>query len=106
MYVKRLCSRWSLHANMWQNAANSVERDENFVPRLRSDYSLPPKGASQPLNYREVFEETPLYTLGRMLAMQLLGWQAYLLQNTLGSPAYPAGTNVSSIMCRVTIDAL
>lgn len=26
--------------------------------------------------------------------MQLLGWQVYLLRNTLGSPQYPPGTNV------------
>lgn len=32
-----------------------------------------------------------------MLLMQLLGWQSYLLQNTLGSPIYPPGTNVSRI---------
>ena len=28
-----------------------------------------------------------------MLAMQLLGWHAYLLYNALGSPMYPEGTN-------------
>lgn len=80
-----------------QNAANSVERDENYVPRTRQDYALPLEKDCQPLDYHEVFEDTPIYTLGRMLLMQLLGWQAYLLQNTLGSPMYPSGTNVCSL---------
>ena len=71
-----------------------MERDENYVPRTRKDCGLPPESHAQPLDYHEVFEETPLYTLFRMVAMQLLGWQSYLLQNTLGSHMYPPGTNV------------
>lgn len=95
-------SRQSILLELWlyidplvQKAANSVEREENYVPRTRSDYGLPPENACQPLDYQEIFEDTPLFTLGRMLFMQLLGWQSYLLQNTLGSPVYPPGANVS-----------
>ena len=77
-----------------------MERDENYVPRTRKDYDLPPEKESIPLSYQEVFEDTPLVTLGRMSLMQLLGWQAYLVQNTLGSPSYPPGTNVSK--CALT----
>lgn len=79
-----------------QNGVNSVEREENYVPRTRKDYGLPAEKECQPLDYREIFEDTPIYSLGRMLLMQLLGWQVYLLQNTLGNPMYPPGTNVSS----------
>ena len=77
-----------------KKATNSVERDENYVPLTRKDYGLPDEKHCQPLDYHEIFEETPIYTLGRMLAMQLLGWQFYLFRNTLGSPQYPPGANV------------
>ncbi|KAI0088311.1 delta-12 fatty acid desaturase [Irpex rosettiformis] len=84
---------WRATHKMHHNAANSVEREENYVPRTRSDYSLPPEKQALPLDYQEIFDDTPLFVLGRMVLMQLLGWQAYLLQNTLGSPMYPPGTN-------------
>ncbi|KAI0826081.1 delta-12 fatty acid desaturase [Irpex lacteus] len=84
---------WRVTHKMHHNAANSVEREENYVPRTRSDYSLPPEKQALPLDYQEIFDDTPLFVFGRMLLMQLLGWQSYLLQNTLGSPMYPPGTN-------------
>ncbi|KAK7683611.1 hypothetical protein QCA50_013449 [Cerrena zonata] len=84
---------WRSTHHAHHKATNSVERDENYVPRTRTDCGLPPASRAQPLDYHEVFEETPIYTLVRMIAMQLLGWQSYLLGNTLGSPMYPPGTN-------------
>ena len=68
------------------------------MPRTRSDYGLPPEKECQKLDYGEIFEDTPLFTLGRMVLMQLLGWQSYLLFNTLGSPMYPSGTNVRALL--------
>ncbi|KAI0795567.1 delta-12 fatty acid desaturase [Abortiporus biennis] len=84
---------WRTTHHAHHKATCSVERDENYVPRTRQDYGLPPKEVAVELDYHEIFEETPLYTLFRMLAMQLLGWQIYLCRNTLGSPMYPPGTN-------------
>ena len=75
----------------------SVERDENFVPRTRTDYALPSESSARFSDYHDIFEETPIYTLIRMIFMQLLGWQYYLLTNALGSPMYPSGTNVGSV---------
>ena len=54
-----------------------------------------PKSTATFSDYHHVFEETPIYTLLRMIFMRLLGWQCYLLANT--SPMYPSGTNVGSI---------
>ncbi|KAG5636052.1 hypothetical protein H0H81_009248 [Sphagnurus paluster] len=71
----------------------SIERDENFVPRTRSDYALPNEKIAKIADYHEMFEETPIYTLGRMLFMQAAGWQFYLLTNAMGNPMYPKGTN-------------
>jgi len=72
----------------------SIERDENYVPRTRSDYKLPPASSAHITDYHDIFEETPIYTLVRMIIMQALGWQFYLVTNAMGSPMYPAGTNV------------
>jgi fatty acid desaturase len=83
--------RSSHHAH--HKATMSVERDENFVPRTRKDYGLPSEKVAIPADYHEIFEETPIYTLGRMIFMQLLGWQYYLCTNVMGNPKYPAGTN-------------
>jgi hypothetical protein len=74
----------------------SIERDENFVPRTRTDYNLPSESSAHLSDYHDVFEETPIYTLLRMLFMQALGWQFYLVTNAMGSPMYPPWTNVRS----------
>ena len=71
-----------------------MERDENFVPRTRSYYGLPAQHKASAMDYREAFEEAPLYTLVRMLFMLFFGLQAYFASNALGSPMYPPGTNV------------
>ena len=71
-----------------------MERDENFVPRTRSHYGLRPEALAKIAEYHEVFEDAPIATLVRMLFMQALGWQIYLLRNELGNPKYPPGTNV------------
>lgn len=83
--------RSSHHAH--HKATMSVERDENYVPRTRSDYNLPAKNIAQVNDYHEIFEEAPFYTLLRIIFMQAVGWQWYLLTNALGNPAYPEGTN-------------
>jgi len=75
----------------------SIERDENFVPRTRTDYGLPPESTATFSDYHVIFGETPIYTLLRMILMQLLGWQYYLLTNVTGSSMYPSGTNVGSV---------
>ncbi|KAF9477903.1 delta-12 fatty acid desaturase [Pholiota conissans] len=84
---------WRSTHRAHHKAAASIERDENYVPRTRSDYKLPPQSVARLANYHEIFEEAPFYTLCRMLLMQLIGWQFYLLRNVMGSPRYPPGTN-------------
>lgn len=74
----------------------SVERDENFVPRTRTEYNLPAESSATLADYHEIFEEAPIYTLGRMLFMQALGWQFYLVTNAMGNNMYPPWTNVRS----------
>ncbi|THH18379.1 hypothetical protein EW146_g2583 [Bondarzewia mesenterica] len=84
---------WRSTHNAHHNATGSIERDENYVPRTRTYFGLPDPSSAHIVHYRDIFEETPLYTLIRMLIMQTFGWQSYLLFNTLGSLRYPRGTN-------------
>ncbi|KAK2467516.1 hypothetical protein APHAL10511_000371 [Amanita phalloides] len=84
---------WRSSHKAHHQATMSVERDENYVPRTRSHYKLPPANTAQLRDYHQVFEETPLYTLVRMMVMQLLGWQIYLFADAMGSPRHPRGTN-------------
>jgi len=49
-----------------------MERDQNYVPYLRTDFQLPSERKATKQDYERVFEETPLYTLARILIMQAL----------------------------------
>ncbi|KAL0581657.1 hypothetical protein V5O48_000358 [Marasmius crinis-equi] len=84
---------WRASHHAHHKATVSIERDENYVPRTRKDFGLPPAMNATARDYHEIFEETPIYTLARMIIMQLLGWQIYLLTDVSGSPRHPAGTN-------------
>jgi omega-6 fatty acid desaturase (delta-12 desaturase) len=84
---------WKASHNLHHKATGQMERDENYLPKSRSQYGLPAKGVAKTTDYLEMFEDAPLYTLGRMLFMQLAGLQLYFTFNLLGSPMYPAGTN-------------
>ncbi|KAH9946536.1 delta-12 fatty acid desaturase protein [Amylocystis lapponica] len=84
---------WRYTHYMHHKYANSLERDENFIPSTRSEYGLPLEGAATETDYDELFADAPFYTLLKMLRMQLIGMQAYLCLNAMGSKAYPPGTN-------------
>ncbi|KAG7450490.1 uncharacterized protein BT62DRAFT_978594 [Guyanagaster necrorhizus] len=84
---------WRATHHAHHKTTSSMERDENYVPYLRNDYKLPSKEKAKQFDYDEVFEETPIYTLWRMLIMQGFGWWVYLAKNTMGSKMYSPGTN-------------
>lgn len=56
--------------DLLQKAVNPIERDENYVLRLRSQYNLPPSDRASMADYSEVFKETPILTAVRMFGMQ------------------------------------
>ncbi|KAH8083325.1 fatty acid desaturase-domain-containing protein [Cristinia sonorae] len=88
---------WKASHNAHHKAVGSIERDENYLPYLRSDFKLPPQERARRADYAEVFEETPLMTLGRLLVMQSCGWWLYLGCNAMGNKMlYPEGTNLLS----------
>ena len=53
-----------------QKATASIERDENYVPHSRDDLKLPKEKSATKADYAEMLEETPIWTLGRLLIMQ------------------------------------
>ncbi|KAF5335826.1 hypothetical protein D9611_009655 [Ephemerocybe angulata] len=84
---------WRSSHHSHHKATQSLERDENYLPKTRSDYRIPAEHIAHPSDYHEIFEETPIYTLIRMIVMQAIGWNYYLLTNIMGNPSYPPGTN-------------
>ncbi|KAF7312378.1 Fatty acid conjugase [Mycena indigotica] len=80
------------HSTHHKKAA-SIEGDENYVPRTRSQFNLPPADAAGIRDYHAAFEDSPLYCLIEILVMQLAGLPAYLIINVRGSHKYPLGTN-------------
>ncbi|EGN92585.1 hypothetical protein SERLA73DRAFT_190949 [Serpula lacrymans var. lacrymans S7.3] len=84
---------WRSTHHAHHKATGSIERDENYIPYTRSEYNLPEEKKASKADYAEIFEETPIYTLGRVLVMQGLGWWLYLTYNTMGSKMYPPGTS-------------
>lgn len=49
-----------------------MEHEESYVPRPRSKFKLPDEKVATKIDYSEIFEETPIYTLGRMFLVQAL----------------------------------
>ena len=63
----------------------SMEMDEAFVPRLRSDLKLPPRKESTKEIYKHAIEDSPIISLRRLLVMNLFGHRmcASLDQNSI-----------------------
>ncbi|KAJ6587373.1 fatty acid desaturase-domain-containing protein [Mycena sp. CBHHK59/15] len=69
----------------------SMERDEVYVPKTRSDLRIPRHATET--NYEEIFGDTPIFTLLMLIRQQLLAFPAYLLFNYSGQKTYPRWTN-------------
>lgn len=102
-------------------ATGSMERDEVFVPKTRSQVGLPPaheqqqKAAAQKNQKEEstfealdeILEDAPFWNLFWVTMQQLLGWPMYLIRNASGQK-YGRWTNrefflvFSLVVMRVT----
>ncbi|OBZ66909.1 Delta(12) fatty acid desaturase [Grifola frondosa] len=71
----------------------SMERDEVYVPKTRSDLGIPPESEGSTIDYDEYFGDTPIYTLFMLVRQQLLAFPAYLIYNVSGQKDYPKWTN-------------
>ncbi|KAL1948476.1 hypothetical protein VTO73DRAFT_12551 [Trametes versicolor] len=84
---------WRLTHIRHHKTAGNLDTEEVYVPHLRSSYGLPPPAEATKSDYREAFEETPVFRLCRFAVMQFLGLHTYLTWNTMGSKRYPKGAN-------------
>ncbi|KAI0655832.1 fatty acid desaturase-domain-containing protein [Cubamyces menziesii] len=84
---------WRLTHRSHHKGTNSLERDETYHPVTRKDLNLPNADHATQMDYMEIIEETPLYTLFKMVIRQFLGFQLYLIHNRKGNPKYPPGTS-------------
>ncbi|EPT03337.1 hypothetical protein FOMPIDRAFT_1046891 [Fomitopsis schrenkii] len=84
---------WRATHRSHHKGTNNWDRDETYHPQTREEYGLPSEEKATVLDYREMVEETPLYTLRKMVLRQFLGFQLYLIHNRKGNPKYPPGTS-------------
>ncbi|PBK92502.1 linoleoyl phosphatidylcholine delta-12 acetylenase [Armillaria gallica] len=73
----------------------SMERDEVYVPKTRTDLGLPSKEQEKEhgIDWDDYFGDTPIWTLMMLIRQQVLAFPAYLLTNVSGQPDYPPYTN-------------
>ncbi|PSR70427.1 hypothetical protein PHLCEN_2v13678 [Hermanssonia centrifuga] len=83
---------WKISHHRHHKSHASMERDEVYVPKTRSDLGLPRKD-SQDIDWEDYFGDTPIYTLLVLVRQQLLAFPAYLLFNVSGQKEYPPWTN-------------
>ncbi|KLO06403.1 hypothetical protein SCHPADRAFT_917541 [Schizopora paradoxa] len=70
----------------------SMERDEVYVPKTRSDLGIP-EADKESIDWNEHFGDTPIYILGMLIRQQLLAFPAYMFYNVSGQKNYPKWTN-------------
>ncbi|KAI0072548.1 hypothetical protein K474DRAFT_1628832 [Panus rudis PR-1116 ss-1] len=84
---------WRITHRKHHKGTNHLAYDETYHPFTRTDLKLPPPEKATSMHYKEMIEETPGFTLFKMVIRQFLGFQLYLLHNRKGNPKYPKGTS-------------
>ncbi|KAM5539758.1 hypothetical protein V8D89_006571 [Ganoderma adspersum] len=84
---------WRATHRSHHKGTNNLARDETYHPWTRKDWKLPDAAHTTKMDYKELIEETPLYTLSKLVFRQFIGFQIYLAQNRKGNPKYPPGTS-------------
>ncbi|KAL1745453.1 fatty acid desaturase-domain-containing protein [Schizophyllum fasciatum] len=69
---------------------NSMENDETYHPVTRRELALPDARIAVKMDYAEVLEDTPAFTLFKLFVRQFLYGD---LHNRKGNPKYPPGTS-------------
>jgi len=76
-----VCHSWSHNAAhgrsngrilRFQKATNNLDRDETYVPLTRKDFNLPDGKVAIRMDYTELLEETPAFTIFKMFIRQFL----------------------------------
>ncbi|KAK0872200.1 hypothetical protein LTS02_001388 [Friedmanniomyces endolithicus] len=73
---------WKISHGKHHKAPGNLERDMVFVPRTREEHATLKGYVLHEMH--ELFEETPIFTAGNLLAQQLFGWPMYIFANISG----------------------
>ena len=73
---------WKISHGKHHKATGHLERDMVFVPKTRQEISS--KMGYYAHEVSELAEETPIATLGNLIAQQLFGWPMYIITNVTG----------------------
>lgn len=84
---------WRTTHRTHHKTTNNIERDETYIPPTRKDFKLPDGKIATRMDYAQVLEETPAFTLFKLFVRQFFGFQLYLIHNRKGNPRYPPGTS-------------
>ncbi|KAH9927543.1 fatty acid desaturase-domain-containing protein [Amylocystis lapponica] len=84
---------WRITHRTHHKGTNHLDRDETYHPATRTDLHLPEEKFAKPFDYKEIIEETPGYTLFKLVVRQFFGFQLYLIHNRKGNPKYPPWTS-------------
>ncbi|KIY48087.1 hypothetical protein FISHEDRAFT_44005 [Fistulina hepatica ATCC 64428] len=84
---------WKISHHRHHVNHGSMERDEVYVPRTRSDLGIPDEKEGYKIDYSEFFHDSPIWTLGELIVQQVIAWPAYLMFNATGQRSYPKFTN-------------
>ncbi|TFK71132.1 hypothetical protein BDN72DRAFT_838056 [Pluteus cervinus] len=84
---------WRATHRTHHKSTNNLERDETYHPPSRKDLKLADGEVMVRMDYAEILEETPAFTLFKLCIRQFFGFQLYLLHNRKGNPKYPPGTS-------------
>ncbi|KAF8062488.1 fatty acid desaturase-domain-containing protein [Lyophyllum atratum] len=84
---------WRATHRTHHKSTNNIERDETYIPATRKDFKLADGKVAVRMDYAEILEETPAFTLFKMFVRQFFGFQLYLIHNRKGNPRYPPGTS-------------
>ncbi|KAL6306850.1 fatty acid desaturase-domain-containing protein [Sparassis latifolia] len=84
---------WRVTHRSHHKGTNHLARDETYHPPTRTDLRLPSESEARAIDYKTMIEETPAFTLFKMVIRQFLGFQLYLIHNRKGNPKYPKWTS-------------
>ncbi|KAF9517924.1 hypothetical protein BS47DRAFT_1427279 [Hydnum rufescens UP504] len=83
---------WRISHHRHHSNHASMEKDEVYVPKTRSDLGIP-LGKTEEIDWEHYLGDTPLFTLYMLVRQQVLAFPAYLLFNVSGQKSYPKWTN-------------
>ncbi|KAJ7813125.1 linoleoyl phosphatidylcholine delta-12 acetylenase [Mycena olivaceomarginata] len=82
---------WKLVHHRHHSHHASIERDEVYIPKTRTDLGIPPEASGSEIE--EYIQDTPIYMLFMLIRQQLVAFPAYLLFNVSGQKNYPKTSN-------------